>query len=214
MGAACAKRKIKRNSPLFLFRDLCPFNMTFLSIFTGQLTPLTKMPLFFYFPSIFHSQALINLPLKRERSSKGAGGSWVREWGNLSPKVEGEPKLKNEGKLRQISIPDLGDRSYWTVLKLRQCCDKATTKTVVEIAWRSVLQTWLGGSRHWPGASHQCHREAVTAETRRGVSLCYPECTAAHLTCSYSTTTATTTAPSSACAVSGDPCRCGSTTGR
>jgi len=57
-----------------------------------------------FFPSYFHWK---NYSVNRTFSLEGEetqikGKTWIKNWGNLSPKLWG-------GKLRPISIPDLGE---------------------------------------------------------------------------------------------------------
>jgi len=97
--------------PLFFSLQSTLFNKTFLAIFTEQSTPLTKL-LYFSFPPTFHSTTWTILLPRKGKSPKGKKG--------------GELEFKSGGKLRLISIQDLGgtkshwQRQQWSMLMLEQ----------------------------------------------------------------------------------------------
>jgi len=67
-----------------------------------------KSKLFLIFAGQFKS--LTKLSLEKGKAQNGGGKLEFKSGGNLSLKLGG-PEPKNQGKLRPILIPDLGDKS-------------------------------------------------------------------------------------------------------
>jgi len=81
------------------------------TIFSGQTTPLTKLPLPYFLLHLYFSICTLN----KTFSLKGEEAQNREE--NLRQKL-GEPEPKTGGKLHPISIPGFGDRCHW----LRRAC--------------------------------------------------------------------------------------------
>jgi len=77
----------------------------FLPILHWASYTLNKTPPIFYFIPCFLIYTFNKTFFLKRKKPKMAGKSWVKNWENLS--------FKMGGKLRPISIPNLGGKSHW-----------------------------------------------------------------------------------------------------